>query len=94
MIRRACCASTRFASISPASAMDWRTAFFVISLKRTRRNGTSFEEGFSASWRCHEMASPSRSGSAARNTAVAPRAAFFSSPSVFSFPGTTTYVGS
>ncbi len=39
------------------------------------------------------MASPSRSGSVARNTWSAPSAAFFSSPSAFSLLGMTWYSG-
>jgi hypothetical protein len=52
--------------MSPAACIAARTAFFVISLKRTRRNGFPFAEAASVCWRCHEIASPSRSGSAAR----------------------------
>ena len=66
MIRRACCASTSRESISPASCIAASTAFLVISLNRTRWNRFPFIEERSASRRCHEIASPSRSGSAAR----------------------------
>src|SRR6185312_12605203 len=42
---------------------------------------------------CQAMASPSRSGSVARKTRSAILAALFNSASVFSLPGTVTYVG-
>jgi hypothetical protein len=90
MMRRACCASTNRESISPAFAIAASTAFFVISLKRTRRNGFPLADGASVCWRCQEIASPSRSGSAARNTASALEAARFSSWSVFSLPWRTS----
>jgi hypothetical protein len=65
-MRRACCASTRRPSISPAASIAASTAFLVISLKRTRRKMVFLAPGFRVSCRCQEIASPSRSGSAAR----------------------------
>ena len=64
---RACCASTKDISISLAFFKDSFTAFFVISLKVIRYTFLSFcSFNFKACIRCHEIASPSRSGSVAR----------------------------
>ena len=60
------------------------TTFLVISLNVTRR---VFSSGrFKSCFRCQEMASPSRSGSVARYTILAPLAAFFRSLMMSSFP--------
>src|SRR5262249_59332863 len=55
-----------------------RIAFLVISLKRTRRK-RPFVSLVSSSLRCQQIASPSRSGSAARKIVSASLAAFFRS---------------
>ena len=60
------------------------TTFFVISLKVTRLVLASGRS--SSSFRCQEMASPSRSGSVARYTFWLASAASFSSAMVSSFP--------
>ena len=60
------------------------TTFLVISLKVTRLvllSGSS-----SSSFKCQEMASPSRSGSVARKTLSLCLAAFFRSEMTSSFP--------
>ena len=90
MMRRACCASTRRPSISPASSIAASTAFFVISLKRTRLKTVLPAPGFKASCRCQEIASPSRSGSAARKTLSADLTARFRSLIVFSLPASSS----
>ena len=59
------------------------TTFLVISLKVTR---AVFSSGSSSSsFRCQEMASPSRSGSVARKTRSALRASFCSLPMISLF---------
>ena len=66
MMRRACCAPTRSFEILPGFAIARVTADFVISWNSARWKvafGASF---FSSSCRCQQIASPSRSGSAAR----------------------------
>ena len=69
------------------------TASFVISWKSTRRIGGA---ALPLIWlcTCHAMASPSRSGSVAMNTARADFAAALRSATVFSLPGMVTYSGS
>ena len=65
-MRRACWAPTRCFEISPGFWIAFVTAAFVISLNSARWKvafGASF---FSSSCRCQQIASPSRSGSAAR----------------------------
>ena len=72
--RRACCASTRFSSISRGCSKASCTARFVISLKLTRRMRSAssflfffdFEPLPNSSAKCAAIASPSRSGSGAR----------------------------
>ena len=59
-----CCASTRFILILRGSLIDALTAFLVISLKLILL--ISLSSILSACARCHDMASPSRSGSVAR----------------------------
>ena len=66
MIRRACCAFTRFWSITPGFWTARVTADFVISWNSARWNVAFGEPGLRISWRCQQIASPSRSGSAAR----------------------------
>jgi hypothetical protein len=88
MMRRACCAPTRSFEIFPGLSIARATAAFVISWNSARWNvafGASF---FRSSCRCQQMASPSRSGSAARKMRSALRANFTRSATVFSFPGT------
>jgi hypothetical protein len=69
------------------------TAFFVISLKRTRR--TFFFLGYPSFWpMCHAMASPSRSGSEARKTFSLSCAAFLISARTDVFPLMTWYSAS
>src|SRR5204863_518800 len=82
----------RLLALGAFDAAAW-TAFLVISLNRARLKSTLPLPGFNSWSRCHEIASPSRSGSAARYTRSAARVAFFRSPSVFSFPFRTSYVG-
>ena len=90
-MRRACCALTRlmsmFRGFSTACFMaslviSWKTILFVCS-------------GFSpnTSYRCHEMASPSRSSSDASHTVSALSASFFSSATSFFFSAGISYSG-
>ncbi len=65
-MRRACCASTFFSSTSVGFLKASSIARLVISLKTTRRTFCFLPLVFSSSARCQQMASPSRSGSAAR----------------------------
>ena len=85
-IRRACWASTLLASMSRGCSKASRIAFLVISLNRTRWNVASVLPA-SSSLRCQQIASPSRSGSAARKTDPTSFTAFLSSASVFFFSG-------
>ncbi len=64
-MRRVCWASTFFSSTSPGFWKARSMAFFVISLKTTRLNFFLLRTP-SDSERCQQIASPSRSGSAAR----------------------------
>ena len=89
-MRRVCWASTFFASTSPGLWKACSTARLVISLKTTRRN-FFLERPPRASARCQQMASPSRSGSAARYTASASLAALFSSSRIFLRVGRISY---
>ncbi len=59
------CEETKSKSISLGCSKASTTAFFVISLKMTRFVGISFKS--STSFRCQLIASPSRSGSVAKN---------------------------
>ncbi len=72
--------------------MAFWIAFFVISLKRTRRMRPSpVSPSSSAMW--NAIASPSRSGSVARNTRSTLRAARLISERTFAFPLMTSYCG-
>ena len=86
--RRACCAFTRFRSISPGFSNASRMARRVISLKTTRRKRVGSPP--MTSLRCQAMASPSRSRSVARKIRSEASASFLSSPTTFSLPGTTS----
>ena len=88
----ACCASTRFISISLACLSDAFTAVFVISLKVILR--IFFSSSFNALARCQDMASPSRSGSVARYTFSAFLAAFLKPARISPFPLIVIYFGS
>src|SRR4029453_10043653 len=61
-MRRACCASTLFASISRGCSKASRIARFVISLNITRWNFALLPR-LSSSWRCPQIASPPRARS-------------------------------
>ena len=63
--------------------LSW-TTFFVISLKVTRFVFSS--DRSRRCFKCQEMASPSRSGSVARNTVSAALADFFRSLMISSLP--------
>ncbi len=71
--------------------MDSLTTRWVISLKVTRLVLSSGR--FRSSFKCQEMASPSRSGSVARNTVSALAAAALSSLIRSSLPRTGIYWG-
>ncbi len=94
MIRRACWAATRFTSIVPGFAIAFWIADFVISWNSARWKRAVGAEGRSSSSRCQQIASPSRSGSAARKISSATFACRLRSAIVFCFPGRTSYVGS
>ena len=66
-MRRACCAFTSSMSISRGCSNASSTACLVISWNTTRLGGLGFLSQPAAACRCQEMASPSRSGSVARN---------------------------
>ena len=86
--RRACCAFTRFSSISLGWAKASRIALLVISLNTTRRKRAGSPP--ISSLRCQAIASPSRSRSVARKTAPVLPASRLSSPTTFSLPGRTS----
>ena len=88
----ACCASTRFISIFLASLMAALTALFVISLNVILY--ISLSSNFNAFERCHEIASPSRSGSVARYTLSAFFTSFLSAARISPFPLIVIYFGS
>ena len=89
-MRRACCAFTFWSSMLPGLAIASSMASLVISWNSTRWVGT-VASIWSAT--CQAIASPSRSGSVARYTARAPRAAFLISLRVCVFPFIVTYSG-
>src|SRR5262245_56472516 len=89
-MRRACCASTFFASSWLGTRNVSSIVFLVISLKTTRRT-LRRARAPSSSARCQQIASPSRSGSAARKIASASLAADFRSSSTFLRVGRTSY---
>ena len=72
--------------------MAFFTAFLVISLNVTRF--VFFSSRPKSSFKCQEIASPSRSGSVARNTFLAFLASFFSSFINLAFPLIFIYSGS
>jgi hypothetical protein len=81
-------------SRSIGSSIAFWIAFFVISLKRTRRTLSS--AAFvtpSSSAMCQAIASPSRSGSVARKTWSAFFAARLMSERTFALPLMTSYAG-
>ena len=80
-IRRACWASTRLMSILRGCSMAFRMALWVISWKTIRLvcSGCSF----STSYKCHAIASPSRSSSDANHTVSASLASAFNSSTTF-----------
>ena len=82
----------KFISISRGAFKDAFTAFFVISLKVILR--IFFSSNFSAVARCHEIASPSRSGSVARNTLSDFFASFRKAARISPFPLIVMYFGS
>ena len=79
--------------MSFASLSALLTASLVISKNNARLIGGAFFPLICCST-CHAIASPSRSGSVAMNTAFAVFAALLSSATVFSLPGIVTYCGS
>ena len=83
--------SNFFTSSVVGCAMASLTAFFVISLKRTRWM-LGFEGRISSAM-CQAMASPSRSGSGARYTLLTLAAASLISARTFCFVSMTTYSG-
>ena len=90
--RLACWASTRSISISLDCLIACLTAFFVISLKVMRL--VFFGSSFRAWSKCHEIASPSRSGSVARYTLSAFFTSFRSVARSSPFPLIVIYFGS
>ena len=88
---RACWAFTRFSSISRGCLIPSHIAFFVISLKVTLRVLSSGSPR--SSFKCHEIASPSRSGSVARYIASLSAARLLSSFISALFPRIATYFG-
>ena len=86
---RACWAITRFMSTSLGVFMALRIASLVISWKTIRR----VRDGSRArvSFRCHAMASPSRSSSDASHTTAALSEADFRSATTFFLSGDTSY---
>ncbi len=74
-MRRASWASTSLSSMPRGWAIACLIAFSVISWNTIRRTGTL---GFSTSFRCQAMASPSRSSSVARYSSEAPAKRSFS----------------
>src|SRR5690606_12503373 len=75
--RRACCALTKLYSILRGSSIARIIAGLVISWKTIRFVLSSFNA--SVSYKCHEIASPSRSSSEANQTVSAALANFFNS---------------
>ena len=89
--RLACCALTRFMSTSLGESMAASIAFWVISWKAMR---FVFESSSpSVSFRCHAIASPSRSSSDASHTVSDDLAAFVSSATTFFLSSGITYSG-
>ncbi len=90
--RRACCALTKSMLIWRGCANASATAGAVISWKTTRcvRSGSICADSI----RCHEMASPSRSGSVARKISSAVCASFLISLTMSFFSFGTRYFGS
>ena len=88
----ACCASTRFISISLGCFKDAFTAGFVISLNVIL--AVFFMSSFNAVAKCHEIASPSRSGSVARYTLSAFLTCLLNSASFPPLPLMVIYFGS
>ena len=88
-MRRASWASTSLRSMSRGLAIAWLIAFSVISWNTMRRTFI-LAGGFSTSFRCQAMASPSRSSSVARysSEALASRSFSFLTWAFFS-AGTT-----
>ncbi len=86
-MRRVCWAWIMFSSRPPRCLKASSTPSSVISWKTAR---TMFGLSSAMSWlRCQEMASPSRSGSAARMTRSLDLAALRSSATTFFFSGMT-----
>ena len=88
---RACCAFTRFMSMSRGFCTAFMMASLVISWKTILRVFSFLSP--SASKRCQEMASPSRSSSDASHTVAAEFAAFFNSETTFFLSDGITYSG-
>ena len=89
--RRACCASTSSWLIWRGFSMARVTAVLVISLKVMRL--VSFFCSSSVSYKCQEIASPSRSSSVASHTVSAAFANFLSSATTCFLSGLTSYCG-
>ena len=90
-IRRACWASTRLMSMSRGFSIAFRMAPLVISWKTIRLVCSGFS--FSTSYKCHAMASPSRSSSEASHTVSACWACAFSSLTSLAFSAGISYLG-
>ena len=89
--RRACCASTRFLSIARGLLSACCIARLLISLNSIRTGASSGIPRILAT--CHEMASPSRSGSVASSTPSADSAAFLSLSAIAFLSVMIVYVG-
>ena len=91
-MRRACWAFTKLTSTVLGFSIDLRIAVFVISEKTMRLVDSGLS--FNVSYKCHEMASPSRSSSVASHTTSALDAACLSSFTSCFLSSATTYLGS
>ena len=91
-MRRACCALTRRMSMGRAPLMEFFTAVDVISLNTMRH--LLLSSRLSTCARCQLMASPSRSGSVARNTFSADFASLRMRSNTSPLPRRVMYFGS
>ena len=89
--RRACCASTRLRSMSRGFSIALRIAVLVISWNTMRLVFSGLRSN--TSYKCHAIASPSRSSSDASHTISALFAAFFNSLTRFLLSSGISYIG-
>ena len=89
--RRACCAFTKLILISRGVSIACKIAFLVISWKTIRFVFSGFNP--KTSYRCQDIASPSRSSSDASHTCSAVLASDFNSDTSFFLSAGITYCG-